>query len=165
MVMLKVSVVVFGLVVLSWLAYIYVGDILSSPQGICSGYYGKICRGYLHDSARVWFNNSKENEGGLENENIVDGLWKEKFGTFEPKCLDAARVSKSNFILDCDSSFDYECLFSEIIVHLRVSTMWHEKRLSLRITFMLRRLCGGTGNILFQRLGPTRTKQAERYIS
>ena len=101
-----------------------IGDILNPPQGICSGYYGKICRGYLHDSARVWFNNSKENEGGLENENIVEGLWKEKFGTFEPKCLNAARVSASNSFPDSESHYlRGKCPFSEVIMRVRLSEM------------------------------------------
>jgi hypothetical protein len=80
--------------------YCDTGDNLSPPQGICNAYYGKICKEYLKDSPRVWFNNSKETEGGFENENIVAGLLKEKFEALEPKCRDVAKVSA--FILQVD---------------------------------------------------------------
>lgn len=78
--------------------YCVSGDELSPPHGICNWYYGKICKGYLNDSVRVWFNNSKESGGGEENENIVKGLWKEMIESVEEKCRSAAEVCH-NFAL------------------------------------------------------------------
>ncbi|KAK7582622.1 hypothetical protein V9T40_014067 [Parthenolecanium corni] len=61
-----------------------------SPEGVCSSYHGTICKGYLRDTGRIWFNNSQEHVGGEENENIVKGLWKEMIATYSEPCRSAA---------------------------------------------------------------------------
>ncbi len=68
-------------------------DEIIPPQGVCSSYHGKVCKGYLKPSARIWFNNSKVTDGGFENENIVKGLWKELIERYEEPCRGPAEVT------------------------------------------------------------------------
>lgn len=79
------------------------------PQGVCSSYHGTVCKGYLKDAGRIWFNSSQEHAGGQENENIVKGLWKEMIETYSEPCRSAAEVGilvfkivyhRSSFLID-----------------------------------------------------------------
>lgn len=112
------------------------GDVTEgiSPEGVCSSYHGTICKGYLRDTGRIWFNNSQEHVGGEENENIVKGLWKEMIATYSEPCRSAAEVGlfvfseSSRFVnLNLDSLLKNCCTFSfiaETVVHLCISIMW-----------------------------------------
>lgn len=55
-------------------------------QGYCGVYNGNICKKYVENTKRVWYNNS----GGYENEVISTGLWEELIVTLEEPCRSAA---------------------------------------------------------------------------
>ncbi|XP_065226588.1 tyrosine-protein kinase transmembrane receptor Ror2 [Planococcus citri] len=83
----------------------YYGEAMSPPQGICSFYHGQICKGYLNESVRVWFNNTK----GNDNEKIVTGLWKEMIEGFKEPCRRAAEKLLCTYAFpECGSENGYQ---------------------------------------------------------
>ncbi|KAK9889022.1 hypothetical protein WA026_004308 [Henosepilachna vigintioctopunctata] len=57
-------------------------------DGYCASYYGKICKKYIDDTKRVYYNTSE----GYKNEEITTGLWSEMIVTFKEPCRSAAEV-------------------------------------------------------------------------
>ncbi|CAH2018064.1 unnamed protein product [Acanthoscelides obtectus] len=63
----------------------------STTDGYCGVYQGKICKKYVDNTKRVWFNWSDHNtSGGYENEVITAGLWEELIVTLDEPCRSAA---------------------------------------------------------------------------
>nr|XP_012146391.1 PREDICTED: tyrosine-protein kinase transmembrane receptor Ror2 isoform X2 [Megachile rotundata] len=59
-------------------------------QGYCAPYRGKICKKYLADIEKVWFNDSNDNPGGWLNERITTNLWEELIQRLVEPCRSAA---------------------------------------------------------------------------
>lgn len=65
----------------------------SESHGYCAPYSGEICKKYLAGIGKVWFNDSKDNPGGLLNEQITTDLWDELILRLGEPCRSAAEVS------------------------------------------------------------------------
>lgn len=65
----------------------------SESHGYCAPYSGEICKKYLAGIGKVWFNDSKDNPGGLLNEQITTDLWDELILKLKEPCRSAAEVS------------------------------------------------------------------------
>lgn len=72
----------FSLVLILIIEYSYE----NKHDGYCGFYHGKICRKYIDDTTRVYYNNS----GGIKNEEITTGLWSEMIEKFKEPCRTAA---------------------------------------------------------------------------
>ncbi|EFN89657.1 tyrosine-protein kinase transmembrane receptor Ror2 [Harpegnathos saltator] len=62
----------------------------SESHGYCAPYSGEICKKYLAGIGKVWFNDSKDNPGGLLNEQITTDLWDELILRLVEPCRSAA---------------------------------------------------------------------------
>ncbi|KAL3289584.1 hypothetical protein HHI36_022997 [Cryptolaemus montrouzieri] len=57
-------------------------------DGYCAFYHGHICKKYIDDTKRVYYNTSE----GYKNEEITAGLWNEMIVSFKEPCRSAAEV-------------------------------------------------------------------------
>ncbi|XP_051175096.1 tyrosine-protein kinase transmembrane receptor Ror2 [Leptopilina boulardi] len=59
-------------------------------QGYCAPYSGKVCKKYLTGIGKVWFNDTRDNPGGLLNEQTAMNLWEELIVNLNEPCRSAA---------------------------------------------------------------------------
>lgn len=59
-------------------------------HGYCAPYSGKVCKKYLTGIGKVWFNDTRDNPGGLLNEQTAMNLWEELIVNLNEPCRSAA---------------------------------------------------------------------------